>query len=392
LRVNIARNVGHLSVVAGACAPAGTRIQWLDPEGPERSLDLASRRDPVAIGRREDNDIALLWDPEVSRVHALLERVGTDWTIRDDGLSRNGTWVNGERLSGSRRLVDNDTIRVGRTLLVVRARPQLDSLLTIGATDAGGAPPAHTPRVVVGVCSPLVLQIEGRRREAELSGRKGRRLFGYLVSHRHRAVRREELAEILWPRERPASPEEGLNVHIARLRTVLGKDALVGRSELRLELGDDAVVDLEAAAAWQEEAQRQLADGDLGAAICSARAALGVQQQDFLPEFDDDEWVREIRLQQQDAIPRLLEIEAEAALALGGAELPLAEAAASALLALRPYRESDHRLLMRAYAASGNTAEALLVYEGLRHRLMSDLGITPAPETRALYEQLIAKP
>ena len=33
----------------------------------------------------------------------------------DDGLSRNGTFVNGERLSGRRRLTDGDTLRFGGT-------------------------------------------------------------------------------------------------------------------------------------------------------------------------------------------------------------------------------------------------------------------------------------
>ncbi len=368
-----------------------TRIHWLDPDGEEHALELTSGAESVTIGRRETNEIPLPWDEQVSRVHAQLERVGADWTVRDDGLSRNGTWVNGERLHGSRRLVDGDTLKVGRTLLVVRDRPQLDSLLTVGATDGEERPDRASARVAVNLCGPLVLQIDGRRRDGELSGRKGRRLFAYLVSRRSQAVRREQLIDILWPRDRPASPEEGLNVHITRLRTVLGRDAIVGRTEVRLELGEDTVVDVEAAAASQEQAHRQFAKGDFTAAISAARSALAVLQQDFMPEFDDDEWVREIRLELQDAIPQLLEIEAEAALAIGGAELPLAEAASRALLALRPYRESDYRLLMRAHATSGNVAEALLVYERLRTRLMDDLGVPPALETRALYERLISQ-
>jgi SARP family transcriptional regulator, regulator of embCAB operon len=159
----------------------------------------------------------------------------------------------------------------------------------------------------------------------------------------------------------------------------------------RLALSEDAFVDIEAAAAWQEEAHRRYAKGDCPAAIRAARAALGVLQQDFMPEFDDDEWVREIRIELLDAVPQLLEIEAEAALTIGGHDLPLAEAASTALLALRPYRESDYRLLMRAHTANGNVAEALLVYERLRLRLMDDLGVPPAAETRSLYGQLIGK-
>jgi pSer/pThr/pTyr-binding forkhead associated (FHA) protein len=36
----------------------------------------------------------------VSRLHAKLERIGGAWTIVDDGLSRNGTFVNGQRVIG----------------------------------------------------------------------------------------------------------------------------------------------------------------------------------------------------------------------------------------------------------------------------------------------------
>jgi SARP family transcriptional regulator, regulator of embCAB operon len=382
---------GSPSIPADPPPTPAPRIEWSDDDGREHCLDLGARDGPVTIGRREDNTISLPCDPKISRVHAQLERVGAEWTIRDDGLSRNGTWVNGERLRGSRRLRDGDTVRVGRTLLVVRERTHLDSLLTVGATSTDGDRLLDTARVVVNLCGHLRLQIDGARREAELSGRKGRRLFAYLVANRRRVTRREQLTEILWSRNPPASPEEGLNVHLARLRTVLGKDAIVGRSEVRLELGDDVIVDIEAAQARRQEASRHLTDGHPAAAIRAARAALTVLQQDFLPEFDDDEWVREIRIELQNAVPQLLEIEAEAALALGGSELPLAETAAKALLELRPYRESDYRLLMRAYTASGNTAEAMLVYELLRQRLINDLGIPPTSETRALYERLLAE-
>src|ERR1700740_332743 len=52
----------------------------------------------LTIGRGEGSDVQLHWDPDVSRAHAELERVGGIWTLSDDGLSRNGTFVNGERV------------------------------------------------------------------------------------------------------------------------------------------------------------------------------------------------------------------------------------------------------------------------------------------------------
>lgn len=76
--------------------------------------------EPVTIGRRETSGVALEWDSRVSRTHAVLERVGGEWTLSDDGLSRNGTSVNGQRLAARRRLRDGDVIRVGSSAIAYR--------------------------------------------------------------------------------------------------------------------------------------------------------------------------------------------------------------------------------------------------------------------------------
>ncbi len=76
-------------------------------------------RGRLSIGKSPDNDLAILDDPAVSRVHALLEHVGPAWCITDVG-STNGTSVNGERLFAPRTLADRDEILVGRTRLVLR--------------------------------------------------------------------------------------------------------------------------------------------------------------------------------------------------------------------------------------------------------------------------------
>ena len=76
----------------------------------------------VTIGRRTDNHLALEWDGEVSRVHAELERVAGEWAVVDDGLSRNGTFVNGERVTGRRRLRDGDRVVFGETPVLYGCR------------------------------------------------------------------------------------------------------------------------------------------------------------------------------------------------------------------------------------------------------------------------------
>ncbi|HEY6758805.1 MAG TPA: FHA domain-containing protein [Baekduia sp.] len=112
---------------------------------------------PVTIGRLPDNDVVLGWDDEVSRLHAELEAVGRDWVLVDDGLSRNGSWVNGERVLGRRRLVDGDRLCLGETPLVFEAPAQGAALPTTGvATGPGDVVLSETQRkVLVALCRPL---------------------------------------------------------------------------------------------------------------------------------------------------------------------------------------------------------------------------------------------
>jgi pSer/pThr/pTyr-binding forkhead associated (FHA) protein len=98
-------------------------VVFLDGRGRQRIVELGERA--LSLGRGESNDVALPWDTEVSRVHAMLEPVGAEWTLVDDGLSRNGTFVNGERINGRRRLEDGDSVRFGGTTMIFRS-PQLD--------------------------------------------------------------------------------------------------------------------------------------------------------------------------------------------------------------------------------------------------------------------------
>ena len=110
----------------------------------------------VTIGRGPSNDIALGWDTEVSRLHAELEKLGGEWTLADDGLSRNGTWLNGTRVAGRQRLRDGDVIQIGQTLIAIRIpKGSDDSRPTVAA--GGRRIPQLTPaqkRVLEALCRP----------------------------------------------------------------------------------------------------------------------------------------------------------------------------------------------------------------------------------------------
>lgn len=89
---------------------------YRDGSGAQRAWMLEGDR-ALTIGRGNEVDVCLAWDPSVSLVHAEAVRMGAHWLIGDDGVSRNGTFVNGERLNGRRRLRHGDVIRIGRTAL-----------------------------------------------------------------------------------------------------------------------------------------------------------------------------------------------------------------------------------------------------------------------------------
>jgi predicted component of type VI protein secretion system len=92
--------------------------------GPQRLLMLEPDRWRVTIGRDPGADVPIVWDAEVSRTHALLERVASGWSAVDDGLSRNGSFVNGSRVIGRCRLADGDRLRVGATDITYRESAQ----------------------------------------------------------------------------------------------------------------------------------------------------------------------------------------------------------------------------------------------------------------------------
>jgi FHA domain len=93
----------------------------------------------LTIGRRGDNAVAIPWDSEVSRVHAQLEPLGHEWALTDDGISRNGSYVNGERVTGRRRLRDGDRLCFGDTTMLYRAPGDGNSVATAAAHRAASA-------------------------------------------------------------------------------------------------------------------------------------------------------------------------------------------------------------------------------------------------------------
>lgn len=108
------------------------------------------------VGRGGSADVRLEWDEEVSALHAQIEVVRDECTLVDDGLSRNGSFVNEERVHGRRHLRDGDSLRFGRTVVTYR-RPGEDAPEATAIASEMPAAATVSPaqrKVLVALCRP----------------------------------------------------------------------------------------------------------------------------------------------------------------------------------------------------------------------------------------------
>ncbi|HXB66553.1 MAG TPA: FHA domain-containing protein [Solirubrobacteraceae bacterium] len=121
-------------------------------------FDLPADGSAVVIGRRESASLCLPWDSRVSGVHAEVKMLGEEWTIVDDGMSKNGTVINAQRLIGRQRLRDQDRIRVGRTVIAFRDPAQQVTETVIDDADSVVDDLSDTQRrILLALCRPMLV-------------------------------------------------------------------------------------------------------------------------------------------------------------------------------------------------------------------------------------------
>ena len=90
---------------------------WLKVEaGFRKGREIILSKPDITIGRAETCDIGLFGDPQIEKLHARIRTVGNRHVLVDEG-SGPGTYVNDERVVGSRPLSSGDAIRLGKCIL-----------------------------------------------------------------------------------------------------------------------------------------------------------------------------------------------------------------------------------------------------------------------------------
>ena len=229
---------------------------------------------------------------------------------------------------------------------------------------------------------------------AAIRYRKGVALLGYLAVERDRQHPREQLADLLWPGLSMAAARTNLRQVLTALARVLNRDTGAGALLATKEAigwfpGADTAIDLDALASCADggrapsiqtrgfEQRPELVRGEFLAGISVPDSA----------EFEG--WLQRTRasihLRATAFLERLCRDHERAQ------QLPLAIGAAERLVAIDPWHETHHRLLMRLLAQRGQSRAALAAFDALALNLRHELGAEPDAQTRQLRAEILTR-
>ena len=231
---------------------------------------------------------------------------------------------------------------------------------------------------------------------------KVRALLAYLAIEAHRLHYRETLAGLLWPERPDRDARNNLRTALSNLRQVIGDRTavppflLITRDTIQFNAASNYWLDVRAFEQHIADSQWRIADGrwrsaDGDPAISHLLSAISLYRDSFLEGFSAgsaafEEWAllkrEQLHRQMMTALRRL------AAHYEQRGEYEQAQPYAQRQLELESWDEQAHRQLMRLLALSGRRSAALSQYETCRRLLAEELGVEPADETTALYEQI----
>jgi DNA-binding SARP family transcriptional activator len=232
-----------------------------------------------------------------------------------------------------------------------------------------------------------VLQ-NGRARAAiEVGSRKARTTLALLAVQPERFVTVPQIMTALWGESPPRQAAANVATLVSRLRSSLGRNVIVSEGG-RYRLNSTVEVDLYEAVELLEHAEGELKRRKASTAILAAREVLSLLgDETVLADYIDAVWAEAARALPSSLARRARLVVAEAALIAG--DTVAAKRAAEQAVAEDRLDEPAHRALMCAHAVAGEPVRALATYARLRAALADELGIDPAPVTRAMHVAIL---
>lgn len=357
-RGDVDEGIANLRQAMRTCARLGAR-PWLV----EAQLDLA---DALELHRPHDPSAAAL-RTEAAQV---ARRLGLDVFL--DRLRR-GTGLGGlPPVAGS----------VGRAgTSEVTATREAEAPSTAAA--AGDIAPRPSIRVIGG------LEVRGTDGEiARWTSRKARDLLKVLVARRGSPIGREQLMDLLWPDQDPATLANRLSVALSTVRRALDPGRSIPAGDL-VSTGEAVSLDLSVIDVdvehLLERSRALLARSASNTTVASGTVdivsevweLLDRHRGEALPEEPHADWAEALRNEVRLTTTALARLAAEAASA--GADHMRAAEAHRRILDLDPYDEVANLGLTAAFRAMGAHGQAAAAYDTYRAR-MDELGVKAAPE------------
>lgn len=222
-------------------------------------------------------------------------------------------------------------------------------------------------------------------RPLQLAGSKTRSLLARLAVDAGRVVSTDRLIEDVWGESAPNNELNALQVRISQLRKALGSTELVARAPgYLLDIDPDQVDALRAERLIAQG--RRLVTTDEALAHRQLVEALALWTGEPFSGLGDPPFSLVYRSRWDEM--RLGALEDRIRLDISRREYGGVIAELDGLAQLHPLREPIHELLMTALSATGRQADALAAYRRVRHSLVDELGLEPAPQLQHL-EQLI---
>lgn len=240
-----------------------------------------------------------------------------------------------------------------------------------------------------------VYRTDGPVPDAAWKLQKNKALLKILLTHRRRALGREQLLEWLWPDIEPESGDRNLRVAVSQLREALEPD-------LPRSAYSQYILTTDSGYAWNQRAEywldvdefQHLADSmvlvaldELGVEITSQlKQTIRLYRGEYLEEDRYADWATAERDQLSELFLTLLG--RLAGIYLKHRQYAEAAATCSQILAIDRCRESAWQQLMLCRYYAGDQAAGRRAYEDCRHALQTELELSPLPETDALYEKI----
>jgi DNA-binding SARP family transcriptional activator len=230
------------------------------------------------------------------------------------------------------------------------------------------------------ILGPLEARRDGRT--IHIGGHHVRAVLAALVLSANHAVRSEQLAWVVWGDDPPPSSEATIQSYISRLRSLLGRDAIINEDHSYILVAECTQLDSCRFERLVQEA-RDRVDDEPRLALEAARAAIALWRGPVLGLLGDEEFghLEAIRLEEL----RLLAVEIETEAELLLERFSECASRLRALVVEYPYRERFWRLLVRALFGDERRLEAMKTYDEYA-RWMEQSGLEPD----VTFDELVA--